>query len=60
MVQCKCTLTNKDRLCERSEPQSYPIGWTSPESLYKEISFFEQGQEVRPKEAHFFKGERGP
>ena len=27
-------LTNKDRLCESSEPQSYPFGWTSPVCLY--------------------------
>ena len=36
-------LTNKDRLCERSEPRSYPVVgqaryWHA--TCYKEISFF--------------------
>ena len=29
-------------------------------SVYKEISFFEQGLEVRFREAHFFQGEGVP
>jgi hypothetical protein len=42
------------------QPQSYPIGWTSPVYLYKETSFFEQGWEARFQEAHFFQGEGVP
>ncbi len=69
-------LTNKDRLCERSEPQRIRIDCVSEAnhdlirlldkpgvsaySVYKKISFFEQGWEARFQEAHFFQGERVP
>ena len=51
-------ITNKDRLCERSEPRSYPVVGqarsVSAYSIYKKISFFEQGVGSASSRSAFF------
>jgi hypothetical protein len=50
--------TNKDRLCERSEPRSYPVV-EQARTFYKEISFYGDGKKECTDESGFFESELG-
>ena len=56
----KSRLTNKDRLCERSEPQSYPVVGQARSISIRKYLFLNKGWEARFQEAHFCRGEGMP